>query len=159
MTSLLLSLTLLCQADHGFTRAQEEWIIGTIPGPVIASEHAPREIGRWIDQLGNECWKCREIAVRKLKKIGDPAIPWMFWGLRSHDAQIRMSSWLILRDLAGCHYCRGTGQCYLYEQVPSGFSCLGCGCSEYLHTLPYATRPCNRCGGRAGSLDIQSLTF
>jgi hypothetical protein len=159
MHSIVLAMSLLAQTpDHGFERAMEDWVIQTIPGPIIASEHAPREIGRWIDQLGNDCWKCREIAKKKLKGIGDPAVPWLLWGLRSRDAQIRMSSWLLIRDLAGCRYCRGTGNCVLYEPDESGYSCLGCGCSEYRHVMD-VPRPCNRCEGRVGSLDIHSLSF
>ncbi len=159
MNLFALSLLLLAppSLDYGFVRATEDFVIESCPKPIRLADHAPPKIADKIMQFGDPCYKCRERAAEDLKAMGDEAVPWLFWGLRhKHDAQIRLSSWRLMREMCACHTCNGTGQCVAYRPSPDGWTCLGCGSGEYAHTQD-TDRKCRNC--KPGDLDMTELRF
>lgn len=145
--------------DYGFVRAQEEWVIGTCPPPRRLADGMPPEVAALILQLGDPCYKCRERARTALARRGDDVVPYLFWGLRHRrDASVRLSCWLVLRDLCACKSCGGTGQCPRFRDSGDGWTCLGCGMGEWVHREDRERR-CRNCNTRPGLLDMTDLRF
>lgn len=159
----MLATLLIAQAptisDWGFVRAQEDFVIDSLPASRRMAGHVPPATLERILALGEDHWHCRERARREL--TDDPGSHrWLFWGLRSKEASIRYGCWLVLRDVASCPYCHGTDECGGFR--PNGiieWACRGCGNSDMSHWDPDLRRACLRCRFEGAALDITRMDF
>jgi hypothetical protein len=133
----------LVRADLMCAAAVEDFVRAACPaaGP-------PQVYHKLIDNLGAECFTCREIAGRRLREAcsgGD--LRWLFWGRRSADAEIRLRSNNLLRDLTRCPDCGGGGICRMFrnDRGHAEGECTNCGQWAWSHgDYP---RECRACGG------------
>lgn len=114
MTTLLLTLSLSLVAQPGdphplrdleFIRATEESVAAMAPGSV-----PPEPYRSLIDEgLSADCYRCREMASKKLRaaSVDDPR--WLFWGRRHRDPEVRLRCNAIIRRTNPCRACSGTG--------------------------------------------------
>jgi hypothetical protein len=107
-------------ADLEFAMAVEESIMAE-PGTT-----APEPYKGLIERQGSDCYRCREIATRKLQSASwfDPR--WLFWGRKHRDPEVRLRSNAILRRLNLCPSCDGTGASRHYREDPC-WDCQGLG--------------------------------
>jgi hypothetical protein len=95
--------------DWAFEDAQEAWIVTTLPPGTDPLTSAPREVRRWINQLGSDCYRCRDLASDKLRGMGPRIAPWLFRARLSPDKEIWLRSGNIIRHFAACKMCEGRG--------------------------------------------------
>jgi hypothetical protein len=108
--------------DLEFMRAVEESVMvmaepGTTP---------PEPYKGLIERLGSDCYRCREIASRKLKAVSWFNYQWLFWGRKHRDPEIRLRSNSILRRINPCPSCSGSGASRHYREDPC-WDCHGFG--------------------------------
>lgn len=104
------------RADMEMIRAVEDFARATPPEPYRAM----------IAALGSEKWADREAASRALATAvrSDPGLlRWLFVGRRDRDPEIRLRSNAILRRLAPCESCKGSGRSSNWSEYP----CSDCG--------------------------------
>jgi hypothetical protein len=158
LTIVLLTFVLPPAPDYGFVRAQEDFVIDCAGGAKIHS--LPDEPRRMLSQLGSDCWRCRERSRKEITQGGAATLPWLFWGLRCNDAQVRMCCWLIIRDVASCRYCWGAKICSKYYPASDGvfFACRACGFGEWSHEEAYF-KPCLICRDNQMIVDMTDIRF
>lgn len=148
---LLLTLLLTIQKDYQFDLAVEDFVIESYD----LTEFVPGDVYKLIKLSSADCYVCRERARKRLVKMGDGVLPWMFWGMHSADAQIRLSCWLVIRELASCTNCHGSGYCNNY--IPNASeNCIHCNYPSYMHTDEYLKK-CKMC--ELGAINISLLWF
>ena len=101
--------------NFDFQQRQDEWVVSLLADPV---ESMPWDARFWITMLGDKCYTCRKIAYDKLKKMGTKVTSWVYLGLRSRDAEIKMRCFNLIRKLYPCTMCYSTGSRIKYEYPP-----------------------------------------
>jgi hypothetical protein len=124
--------------------AVEETVERWCPG------HRPPEPYRTlIEHLGAECYKCRELASRRLRNAStDGSVRWLFWARRHRDPEVRVRANNILRELTRCGECGGGGICRMHKPVAGGDPdgpCVNCGRWAWSHFDNPGE--CRACGG------------
>lgn len=100
--------------DLSFGLAVEEYIISAAPRDTTP----PEPYKSLIAKLGDPCYRCREIASRKLQRASKVDQRWLFWGLRDRDPEIQVRCNAIIRRLTVCPSCKGTGISTAYAEYP-----------------------------------------
>jgi hypothetical protein len=97
--------------DWAFRDAQESSVLGFAePGWFDDREvdaHMPEEIAVCIRAMSCDDWQCRKQGSAVLKAIGEPAVPYLFWGLRSRDKEVWLRCYNVLKVVADCPGCQG----------------------------------------------------
>ena len=91
--------------DWAFRDAQENWVIDQLNGSRWPEFQAPRPIDGYLVDLSSRYYPGRIYARMHLKKMGQDAAPWLFWGLRSGEAETRMWCEKRLWQLSECDHC------------------------------------------------------
>jgi hypothetical protein len=107
-------------ADLEFVMAVEESVMAE-PGTT-----APEPYKGLIERQGSDCYRCREIASRKLKTASWFNQQWLFWGRKHRDPEVRLRSNSILRRMNPCPSCGGSGASRHYREDPC-WDCQGLG--------------------------------
>jgi hypothetical protein len=81
--------------DLAIAQTVEDWVC----------EQGPVDIPPYITALGADRWKDREKQSRAIRMAGDRCFYDLVRGLHSKDAQVRLSSFLILKSLVDRHAC------------------------------------------------------
>jgi hypothetical protein len=149
MRGVLLAAVLLSappsRADLEFTNAVEDFVRTVLPTT------CPPEPAYWqIKRLGSDCWRCRELAGRRLLEESRTDPRWLMWGRHDTDPEVRLRCNNLLRELARCGPCRGTGVCREFHQdplQPDDPNCANCGAWGWNHgDRPAVCRPCGGIG-------------
>jgi hypothetical protein len=153
LAAIILSL-LGCQTDPSAVRADlvmmaaVEEFAARQPGA-----RPPEPFRSLIAALGQDCYKCRERASRRLAAASATDLRWLFWGRRSRDAEIRFRCNLILKELTRCGYCGGMGLCREYRPAPGAGNGPDGGdgpcrvCRKWAWNHPESPGLCEPCGG------------
>ncbi|MGP0063539.1 MAG: hypothetical protein ACLQGP_08075 [Isosphaeraceae bacterium] len=107
-------------ADLEFAMAVEESVMAE-PGTI-----APEPFRGLIERQGSDCYRCREIASRKLKAASWLNSQWLYWGRKHRDPEVRLRSNAILRRINPCPSCGGSGASRHYREDPC-WDCQGLG--------------------------------
>jgi hypothetical protein len=82
--------------DWVFIEVQEDWIIDNTLSNVkpedktgVIKNQIPNNILKLLKQLNADCYKCREIACKKLKHLPNHDYIYMFWARRFDSLEIK----------------------------------------------------------------------
>lgn len=131
------------RADLEFINATEDFVRTVLPTT------CPPEPAYWqIKRLGSDCWRCREIAGRKLLEDSKADPRWLLWGRHDPDPEIRLRCNNLLKKLTRCELCRGLGFCPEFVPNPNRPDenvCGNCGAWGWNHGD--GLQPCRACDG------------
>lgn len=156
MLSLLLAAVVsqITPEDYAKIQAEENWVIDSLQRPVRYHKYMPSAIAEQADLWDDPCYRCRKRANEAVVAMGDPALRWMFWTLRSTSPSIQLHSEACIRGLLKCNVCNGSGRCekyiakhYKMEKWTWEY-CLVCGRSRQNHDDVSYPRECIHCGGQ-----------
>jgi hypothetical protein len=91
-------------ADVEFAMAVEESVM-SIPGTA-----PPEPYKGLIRRLGAHCYRCREIASKKLLAASGGDHRWLLWGRKDADLEVRLRCNNLLKKLVKCPQCGGAGK-------------------------------------------------
>lgn len=110
----MLAIVLLCLAqvptleDLELIRAVEESVIAGLPHPRRLEDGMPPIVAAFVRDMGAPCIKCRDRATEAMEYCAQKNIRWLFWGLRSTDAEVRSRCQGILKRIPPrCEVCGG----------------------------------------------------
>lgn len=89
--------------DMVFVMATEDVVRSEHPGAI------PEPYKGLIAKTGDPCWRCRELATRRLLRASKQDWRWLFWGSKHEDGEIRLRCNRLLREMTLCPECEGTG--------------------------------------------------
>ena len=113
----------------------------------------PAPFGRMIEDLGGDCFGCRQRASKRLAAASRDDQRWLFWGRRHRDPEIRFRCNDLLWRLNRCPDCTGDGVCLSYRPTrpDSDGPCRVCGRWAWSH--PEERNACLSCGGIGSAWD------
>jgi hypothetical protein len=130
------------RADLVMQAAVEDFVRTAVP-----KSRPPQPFRSMIDQVGGDCYGCRNRAAKRLRAASAADPRWLFWGRHHRDPEIRLRCNNMLRAMTRCQYCDGTGLCRQYRpDPPEGQGpCQTCGRFAWGH--PEYAAECWPCGG------------
>lgn len=126
--------------DWTFMQVQENWMIDQTPGlnaKEINLNKIPNNILKWIRQLDANCYTCREIACKKLKKLPDEDFRYLFRAYKYGSEEQKKHLYHILTWYAKCRNedhlkedkwcseCRGNTQFWPLDLLQESERCIG----------------------------------
>lgn len=145
--------------DLDFMLAQEAFVVQQRP-----MARPPEHVRDIFDQIEVGQYCERQAASQRLLRV-DPR--WLYYGVTSRDAEIRLRCDAVLRIRAVCKECKSSGLCmgmFPPDSHPSkwkyGLACLKCDGRSWAHEVNYRSRSkCTVCNGKMLSLRLDQLEY
>jgi hypothetical protein len=106
LTCILLIVDPKMPRDILFQRAVEEFCAASCPRTIPPDPY--RDI---LERLGGSKWRMRQEASDEMLAASYRDIRWLFWGMSSHDPEVRTRCNAIMKWMIRCHFCNGSGDC------------------------------------------------
>src|SRR5262249_11488751 len=133
-------------AELEFTHAVERFVMTAEP-----DRRPPEPWRTLLEDLGNDCWRYRDAAQKRIERTARADPRWLFWGRYDFDPEIRLRSNRALKRLFICRTCGGAGFCTAFIPGPDKADvCDRCGRLAWWHSVEDA-QACRGCKGHGSA--------